>query len=145
MSAFNVYAALLIATTDRPSYTTFTVMIFFLNFTVSYIDSLAEGISAVVTKMYHQVRILEQIEGLSPKEDNVSMKAFGNYNALRTCFGAIMAFVSGFLVTETTMEFSGFLLASYPIILCLYTLFIYREKRVRNQLKIQKILFFEKF
>ena len=57
------------------------------------------------------------------------MTAYGSYNAVRNFFRGLMAFIGGLLAAKTSLAITGIIMASYPAILLLYTLFVFKEER----------------
>ena len=95
----------------------------------SYIDALAEGISAMVTK-YNERIVALRIDSDHEKAD--SLKSFGLFNSLRGISRSIMMFVGGFVVEKTHnshLFYSGMILASYPLFLCLVVFFVFKEDK----------------
>lgn len=108
-----------------------------LNVCVAFIDALAEGISAVNTKMTVKIQKLKETERretgnvLEDDGDN-EMKSFGNFNLIRGMFRAIMGLAGGVMAERVSVQVSYAILAFYPIIMVIYTLFVFREQRKRT-------------
>ena len=131
MSLLTSICASVLIFVPKPGVTLFVTSLFLYSLTVSYIDALAEGISAMITKYNQRIEVLE---GKNGSEDN-SMKALGMFNSVRGIFQAIMSFVGGFVVERTKSShlfISGIILSSYPVIFCLQTLFLFKEEKVRK-------------
>ena len=95
----------------------------------SYIDALAEGISAMVTKYNERIVVLSVDE---KHEQANSLKSFGVFNSLRGVFRSIMMFVGGYVVQKTHnshLFYSGMILATYPLFLSLVVLFLFKEEK----------------
>ena len=134
MSLVNVGIMTLLAFLPNPSYNQLLLVWTIMNFAYAYIDSLAEGISAVQTKNLQRVAALEALNGKEGEGDDM-MKAFGLYNAMRNFFRAIMMFIGGIVVQYTPLWVSAVIMIVYPLVLIGYTIFVFREKRVSFGLK----------
>ena len=115
----------------RPQATSFTISNLILSWSVAYVDTMAEGMSAVITKIYERIKILEELENGKEEGDDDSMTAFGSYNAIRSLFRAVMSFVGGILAKKfgKSTFWSGVILGTYPLIMFLYVLLIFKEER----------------
>ena len=113
-----------------PSFDQFMWINFLMNLSCAYIDCLAEGISAVVTKLSNKLKAIEELEGKTDDEGDDSMRAYGIYNGIRSFFQAIMTFIGGLLIQYTSLRFSAIVLSGYSFVLITYVLFIFKEKRV---------------
>ena len=120
------------AINTRPTIFNFTMSNLILSWSVAYVDTMAEGMSAVVTKYYERIKILEELENGKQEGDNESNTAFGNYNAFRNFFRSIMGFVGGFLapIFGKSTFWSGIILSVFPLVMFLYTLLIFKEDRM---------------
>ena len=126
-----------------PNLTYFTICQLVYNFGVAYVDALAEGISAVVTKLRETIQLLEEFnrmsgaydkdsdlysEGYKQRIEN-SVKALGTFNAVKSFFSSFMTFLGGFLITFTPLSLSGVVLAAYPVIFAVAVIFVFREEK----------------
>lgn len=108
-----------------------------LNMCVAFIDALAEGISAVNTKMTKKILALKEVEKretgnvLEDEGDN-EMKSFGNFNLIRGMFRAIMGLAGGVMADYVSIQVSYLILAFYPVIMILYGVFMFKEQRKRT-------------
>ena len=133
MSALSSLIAASIIFNSKPSENVFVVTLIAYSLTVCYIDALAEGISAIVTKLNERIAILE--DGGKGKTADESMKALGMFNSFRGVIQAIMTLIGGYVIQWTKnshLMVTGIILAAYPIIFCLQTFFIFKEKKVSH-------------
>ena len=101
-----------------------------LNVCVAFIDALAEGISAINTKMTVKINTLKAAErretgNVLGEEDDNEMKSFGNFNLIRGMFRAIMGLAGGVTADIMTIQASYAVLAFYPIVMVAYTIFVF--------------------
>jgi hypothetical protein len=122
-------AAVLLAITPKPQYNLFMMCMLVMNWGVAYVDTLAEGISAMITKYNEKIEVLEAMDGKEEEGDS-SMTAFGNYNAIRFMFRAIMGLVGGFMAGKVTINVSAAIMGIYPVVMLLFTLLIFKEEKV---------------
>ena len=117
----------------KPSEDVFVVVLIASSLSVCYVDALAEGISAIVTKLNERIAILE--DGGEGNTADESMKALGMFNSFRGVIMAVMTLIGGYVVQwtrSTHLLVSGIFLASYPILFCIQTFFIFKEKKVKK-------------
>ena len=117
-----------------PQYAEFMWINILWNLSCAYIDCLAEGVSAVVTKLSNKLKAIEELEGKDEGEGDDSMRAYGIYNSIRFLFQSIMGFMGGLLVQYISLKASAIIISFYSFILITYVLFVFREKRVRIQI-----------
>ena len=126
-----------------PSKNAFMIILIAYSLAVSYVDALAEGISSIVTKLNERIAILEAMkEGGGGKTSDESAKVFGLFNSFRGILQGTMTLVGGYIVQVTNkshLRVTGIILAAYPIIFCLQTHFIFKEKKVRKKKKMLKM------
>lgn len=121
-----------------PSFNMFWYANFIINVCVAFIDALAEGISAINTKLEQKIKTLKDVEkretgNVLPDEgEENEMKAFGNFNLIRGLLRAIMGAFGGVTAQKFSIQLAYFILGLYPILLALYTLFIFREASKRK-------------
>ena len=111
----------------KPGLQTLTVILFLHNLTCSYIDSLAQGMTARLTKLNQKLAALEETE-----DGESSLKSFGLYNSLKALSRTIMIFIGGYVVENTESTYlmvSGFILASYPLLIFFVTLFVFKDEK----------------
>ena len=131
MSFISSLIAAILIFNPRPSETVLVATLICYSLAVSYVDALAEGISAIVTKLNERIAILEDA-GKGHAADE-SMKALGLFNSFRGVIMAVMTLLGGYVVQwtrKTHLLVTGIILAVYPIIFCFQTLFIFKEKKV---------------
>ena len=132
MSILSSVIAFLFVINPRPHKDAFMVILIGYSLAVCYIDALAEGITSIVTKLNERIGILES-GGMGESSDD-SMKALGLFTAFRGVLQAIMTFVGGYMIeltSSTHLLVSGIILAAYPIIFCIQTIFIFKEEKVK--------------
>ena len=130
----------------EPSQAEFTACLFVFNLANSYNDSIAEGISAMVTKYQKKVEILENLQkepedfaggedggdsrnsGIHQKKEN-SMKAIGIFNAIRSFLSSFMMLLGGYFITVKGLDFSGMVLAISPTILFFAVLIAFEDEK----------------
>lgn len=117
---------------NPPNLQTYTLAVMLMNICAAFVDTLAEGLSAMITKLEARILILKNFDkddGEEEEEGN-EMKAFGLYNAIRTFFRTIMGFVGGILSSRIPVQTSFAIIGFYPVIMFLYTLIVFQEERV---------------
>ena len=113
-----------------PNYYEFMWVITLMNISSAYIDCLAEGISALITKLSYKIKAIEELQGDKKEEEEDSIGAYGIYNGIRWLFQSIMTFMGGLLIQYTSLRVSAVVLSLYSFVLIFYVLFVFREKRV---------------
>lgn len=111
-------------------YSNFFVCVFFIYFAVGFIDTLGEGMTAMITKME------ERIEELTPpderKEAEAESKAIGFFFMFRLFIRTLSMFAGGSMSSRGfSIKVIYIILFFAPLCLFLYTLFIFKEARVR--------------
>ena len=104
------------------------------NIFAAYVDSMAEGLSSVVTKLSEEIESLESLDEDKQKRggDN-SMNALGLFNSIRSFFLSIMMFLGGWVVTHTDgLLVTGIILTFYPALLVVLVIVFFKEERVRK-------------
>lgn len=131
MIGLHIFAASLVVL-KPPNFEIYTVAMLLMNAAVAFVDTLAEGLSAIITKMESRMTILKNFdkeEGVEDEEDN-DMKAFGLYNSIRTFFRTIMGFVGGILSSRIPVRLSFAIIGAYPVALLFFTFIVFKEERV---------------
>jgi hypothetical protein len=64
-------------------------------------------------------------------EEENEMKSFGLFNIIRGILRAVMSLIGGVLANKITISIAYGVLGLYPIVMMLYTIFIFKEERVR--------------
>ena len=139
MSILSSLIASLFIFYPKPGKDAFLIILIAYSLAVCYVDALAEGISSIVTKLNEKIAILEA--GGKTKVKDESMKALGLFSSFRGILQGVMALVGGYVVQVTHkshLMVTGFILASYPILFCIQTFFIFKEKKVRKQKEKRK-------
>ena len=145
MAVINLFACFwLYSIRGTPSFDQFMWINILWNLSCAYIDCLAEGISAVITKLSNKLKAIEELEGKTEDEGDDSMRAYGIYNGIRWFFQSIMTFIGGILVQYTSLKTSAIILSVYSFVLITYVLFVFREKRVKNCVFFRFLIFLEK-
>ena len=131
MAVINILACFWLYTIQgAPGYDEFRWINILMNISCAYIDCLAEGVSAVVTKLSNKLKAIEQLEGKAGDEGDDSMKAYGIYNAIRTFFQSVMTFMGGLLVQYISLKASAVIMSFYSFVLIAYVVLVFREQRV---------------
>ena len=130
-TTISMITAAWMAIDSHPTVLSFTISNLILSWSVAYVDTMAEGMSAVITKIYERIKVLEELENGKKDGDDESMTAFGSYNAIRSFFRSVMGYIGGVLapVFGKSTFFSGVLLGAYPLLMFLYALLIFKEER----------------
>lgn len=126
-----------------PSPQLFVLCFTIFNASTAAIDTLANGISAVITKMNQKIETLQAVdkeENEEEKEEASSGKAFGNFSATRTFFRSIMGFIGGIVSTLIPIRISAVIIGFYTIFMLAYAHLIFKEEKVRknSNKKIEK-------
>ena len=129
MSVLTIFSSVLLIFDPNPGYGMFTFVNMINSTATAYIDTMAEGMSAVITKSFARVKALEAVTSGNENKEDDSMTAYGSYNAVRTFFRGLMAFIGGLLAQKTSLAVTGAILAFFPTILLLYVLFVFKEER----------------
>ena len=121
----------------EPSYSTFCNIWFLMNVCNAFIDAMAEGITAINTKLGSKIAKLQEAERrqtgvIEDEEEENEMKSFGLFNIIRGILRAFMAIVGGLMADKVSIHVSYLILGVYPVIMVLYTLFIFKEEKVRS-------------
>ena len=135
MSLFGFIAALTFVVTPKPSKDAFTFILICYAVSTSYIDSLAEGITSIVTKLNERIDILEETGDEKEKKHDESMKVLGIFTGFRGIFQALMILAGGYvaqLTQDSHLLVVGIMLSAYPILFSLQTVFIFKEKKVSS-------------
>ena len=123
----------------EPSYSTFCNIWFLMNVCNAFIDAMAEGITAINTKLGSKIAKLQEAERrqtgvIEDEEEENEMKSFGLFNIIRGILRAFMAIIGGLMADKVSIHVSYLILGVYPVIMVLYTLFIFKEEKVRHKL-----------
>ena len=121
----------------EPNTSEFVTCLTIFTISVTYVDSLAEGISAMITKNEQRVRLLEVMNREQNEEKNDknepgqenSTKAFGMFNAIRSLVTGFMMLLGGYMATVQPLSVSGMILSIWPTVMILVVLFVFKEER----------------
>lgn len=107
----------------------FTFCVFMNYFVIGFTDSLAEGMSAVITKLQEKVKIMEG--GDMDEEDSEEGEAIGFFFVFRTLIRTLAIWVGGILTSRgVSVGYVYLILAVFPGLLLFYSFFIFKEERV---------------
>jgi hypothetical protein len=118
-----------------------------LNVCVAFIDSLAQGLTVVTTKIDLKIAKLKErratATGAELMEDQTSsMKNYGLFNMLRGLMRTITALVGGILAKRIRVGYSYSLMCIYPMFMIVFTLFFFKETSV-TELNLPSFYFLE--
>jgi hypothetical protein len=147
----NAVVCFVIATT-QPQLQAFTKLYFLITTCSSMIDTLAEGISGIVTKLEVKLNKLEKmmrerdgleigivfvvLMGLLDEDKNVefsdhsNMKAFGNFATIRSLIITLINFFGGAYAEQLGISVVYYIGMVTPTFFFFFTLFYFKEKRV---------------
>lgn len=111
------------------SYSNFFVCVFMIYFSVGFVDTLGEGMTAMITKMD------QRIEELTPPEDRKEKesesKAIGFFFMFRLFIRTLSMFAGGILSSRGySIKIIYIVLFFAPVGMFFYTLLIFKEARV---------------
>lgn len=111
------------------SYSNFFVCVFMIYFSVGFVDTLGEGMTAMITKMD------QRIEELTPPEDRKEKesesKAIGFFFMFRLFIRTLSMFAGGILSSRGySIKVIYIVLFFAPVGMFFYTLVIFKEARV---------------
>ena len=112
----------------KPTRMPFTLILFLQTAAISYLDSMAQGMTAMITKLGEKAQALEEPDGISRSP----LKIFARYTLVKLIVRCLMAFVRGYVAERTARQHllvSGFIMASFPLLLFFLTLFVFKEER----------------
>jgi hypothetical protein len=111
------------------NYSNFFVCVFFIYFSVGFVDTLGEGMTAMITKM--DARIQELTPPTDRKEKEAESKAIGFFFMFRLFIRTMSIFAGGALSSNgVNIRVIYVILFFCPCMMFLYTLFIFKEARV---------------
>jgi MFS family permease len=134
---------------NAPEFDRFKYTWLVLNVSVAFIDAMAEGITAINTKLGAKIAKLQEAErratgAIEGHEEENEMKSFGMFNIIRGILRAVTALIGGITAQKLSVNISYLILGIYPIIMILYTFLIFKEERVSPTLKFPLTNFFRK-
>lgn len=110
------------------SFSFFTLCVFMIYFSVGFVDTLGEGMTAIITKMQERVKALK---GKEAEENRDEGKAIGFFFVFRTLIRTIAIWGGGILSSnKVPIGVIYLVMAAFPILLFFYTIIIFKEKRV---------------
>jgi hypothetical protein len=130
--------AVILAINGGPTYDQMFWFMCGMSACVAYIDSLANGLTAMITQNRERIKLMKEIDVEEGEEDegDESMKAFGIFTGIRAVFVAIMNFVGGMVADSIEFRYGIFILAGYPLIMFVFAAFFYKEEKVRRFLRL---------
>lgn len=85
----------------EPTFSSFTALVFGVYFCVGFVDTMAEGMTALITKMEDEVRTLKKEAGIleesGENETDKNKKAIGNYLMFKMFVKTLGIFTGGIL------------------------------------------------
>lgn len=112
------------------SFSFFTICVFMVYLTVGYVDTLGEGMTAIITKMNERVKALRGKEETENKEEG---KAIGFFFVFRTLIRTVAIWGGGIMSSnKVPIGYIYLVMAIFPVLLFFYTIIIFREKRVTD-------------
>lgn len=107
----------------------FTLLVGLIFFTVGFIDTQAEGLTAVITKM--EARLSELKKEIGIQEEVNSNENIGNFLMLRSFVRYTGIFAGGVLSEQLSIGTIYIILGVFPIFLIVYTIFFFHEIKVK--------------
>jgi hypothetical protein len=121
----------------EPGFKAFATFVFLIYFCVGFVDSLGEGMTAVITKMDIRLSDLKsEEEKATIFMDDIEKRSVGNYFVSRMALRAVGTFLGGLLAKKVTIEVVYTIYAIFPLGVILWTLFCFREMKVSFSLPI---------
>ena len=110
------------------SYENFFVCVFAIYFSVAFVDTLGEGMTAMITKMEARIEELTPVE--IRKEAQSESKAIGFFFMFRLFIQTCGIFIGGALSSNGySIKLIYVILFFSPVTMFLYTLFVFKEPR----------------
>ena len=142
MGALSFLAGAAFIINPQPSKNMLTLIIFFQTLTASYLDSMAQGMTALITKLSEK-----QINLQDPDlADKSPLKVFGLYNSFKSLVRTVLTFIGGYVVQKTQkthLFYSGIIMGGFPLIFCIATIFLFKEEKGAEFSKGVEILLME--
>lgn len=108
---------------EDPPYQRFLVLVFGVYFCVGFVDTMAEGMTALITKMELEKIALEKKIGVMQEKAELdsdrNKKAIGNYMMFKMFVKAIGMFTGGILADKVRIGVIYGILGLFPIVLLL--------------------------
>lgn len=109
----------------------FTFCVFMVYLTVGFIDTLGEGMTAIITKLTERVKALEGKEEEDNKDEG---KAIGFFFVFRTLIRTVAIWGGGIMSSnKVPIGVIYLIMAVFPVLLFMYTIVIFKEKRVKQK------------
>lgn len=120
----------------EPTYNSFTIMVFAVYFCVGFVDTMAEGMTALITKMEAELQLLNQEAGTlvsdNGNESDKNKKAIGNYLMFKMFVKTLGIFTGGILADQVSISVIYGILGVFPLVLLFWTVFLFKEDKVRS-------------
>jgi hypothetical protein len=118
----------------EPTFNSFTFLVFGVYFCVGFVDTMAEGMTALITKMEAELTDLKKeagmLENTGENESDKNKKAIGNYLMFKMFVKTLGIFTGGILANKVRIGVIYAILGVFPVILLLWTLFLFKEDKV---------------
>lgn len=114
---------------DTPSAYVFLFSYMTLSLCSAAIDAMAEGMTAVVTKLNSKIKALEELNKVEGDVER-SGKIYGIFTSLRGFFTSLMSFLGGVFTSILPFRVTAIILGIFPCILLFYTIFVFKENKV---------------
>ena len=128
MAILNAVVVSVLIFIPKPSLMVLSWVMFLQTVTVSYLDSMAQGMTAMITKMTEKVIALKDPD----EADKSHLKIFGLYTSFKSLIRTILTFAGGFVVQRTLsthLMLSGIILAAFPALLAVLTILLIKEEK----------------
>lgn len=106
-----------------------------MNVCIGFTDAMAEGITAITTKLSAKIAKLQEAErrahgAVEEVEKENELKSFGMFNIIRGILRSFMSLIGGVVADKISISVAYGILSIYPIFMILYTIFIFKEEQV---------------
>ena len=112
----------------------FTLLMYLVWTFYGFIDSLGQGMTAMITKMELRLQALDK-ESVKKFEEGDDKKAFGNYYIFRFLVRSGTNYIGGLVASRLNIKYLFIVLIVASVLMIFVTLFIFREERVKNNSK----------
>jgi len=120
----------------EPTYGSFTILVFGVYFCVGFVDTMAEGMTALITKMESELSQMLEMNGqlveTGENESDKNKKAIGNYLMFKMFVKTLGMFLGGILADNTSIGVIYAILGIFPLILLFWTIFLFDEDQVKE-------------
>ena len=109
----------------------FTVAVTMISLASAFIDTLAEGVSSIITKKQAQREALNnKLKNLQEEEKpNDEIKSFANFATIRGIIKLFMTFFGGFFAEKIDIKVAYIIGIVYPAIF-FFSVLIFKEEKV---------------